>query len=187
MEFWFATSGTAILGVLLSVLGIYLVLILLTRWGGLRSFSKMSSFDFAITVAIGSLIASTVLTSSPPLLQSAVALAALYALQIGMAAIRARSEAVAGAVDNQPLLLMAGREVLHDNLRRSKVTEGDLRAKLREANVLSLDHIHAVVFEATGDVSVLHGEPGADFDPSILDGVRDADRIDHPEDHDGPA
>jgi len=186
MESWFATSGTAVLGVLLSVLGIYVTLIVLTRWGGLRSFSKMSSFDFAVTVAIGSVIASTVLTPSPPLLQAAVALAALYAVQIGVAALRAQSETVAGVMDNQPLLLMAGREIFHENLRKSKVTEDDLRAKLREANVLSLDEVHAVVFEATGDVSVLHGDAD-DFDPWLLDGVLDTDRIDHPEDHDGPA
>jgi hypothetical protein len=42
------------------------------------------------------------------------------------------------------------------------------------------------VFEATGDVSVLHGDAD-DFDPWLLDGVDDADRIGHPNDHDGPA
>ena len=177
MSSWFVTSGTAVLGVLLSVLGVYIALILLTRWAGLRSFSKMSSFDFAITVALGSLIASTVLTPNPPLLQALVALAALYAVQISVAKIRAQSAAVARAVDNAPLLLMAGREVLHENLRTAKVTEGDIRAKLREANVLSLDHVHAVVFESTGDVSVLHGDPDADLDLSIFDGVQDAERL----------
>jgi uncharacterized membrane protein YcaP (DUF421 family) len=177
MASWFVTSGTAVLGALLSVVGIYVALILLTRWGGLRSFSKMSSFDFAITVALGSLIASTVLTPDPPLLLAVVALAALYAVQMGVAKARERSEAVANAVDNAPLLLMAGREVLHENLRRAKVTESDVRAKLREANVLSLDHVHAVVLESTGDVSVLHGDPDADLDLSLFDGVQDAKRL----------
>ena len=183
---WITTSGHSVLMVIVSAVGMYAALVLLTRLFGLRSFSKMSGFDFAVTVSIGSVLAGTVLTPSPPLLQALVALATLYALQIGLAAIRARSSAVSNAVDNQPVLLMAGRDIFHENLRRVNVTEDDLRAKLREANVLSLDSVHAVVFEATGDVSVLHGDTD-DFDPWLLDGVDDADRISHPNDHDGPS
>ena len=41
-------------------------------------------------------------------------------------------------------------------MRRAHVTRDDVRAKLREANVLDYSQIRAVVFETTGDVSVLH-------------------------------
>jgi uncharacterized membrane protein YcaP (DUF421 family) len=53
-------------------------------------------------------------------------------------------------------MLMDGHKILTHNLHRAKVTEGDLRSKLREANVLNLSQVRAVVFEATGDISVLH-------------------------------
>ena len=94
MASWLVTSWTAIGGVALSALGIYLALVVLTRVSGLRSFSKMSSFDFAMTVAIGSVIASAVLTDSPPLLQAIAALTAIYAIQIGVAAIRSTHRSV---------------------------------------------------------------------------------------------
>jgi len=64
-------------------------------------------------------------------------------------------------IDNQPLLLMDGPKVRSDNLRRANMTEADLRAKLREANVTQLEQVQAVVMESTGDVSVLHGPPDA--------------------------
>ncbi len=80
---WLLTSNSAILMVIISSIGIYIVLILFTRISGVRSFSKMSSFDFATTVAIGSVIASTILTENPPLLQSIVALGSLFVLQGG--------------------------------------------------------------------------------------------------------
>ncbi len=172
---WITTSGPAVLMVIVTAVGMYAALILLTRLFGLRSFSKMSGFDFAITVSIGSVLAGTVLTPNPPLLQALVALATLYVLQIGLAALRARSSSVADVVDNQPVLLMAGSEILHENLRRVNVTEVDLRAKLREANVLSYDAVRAVVFETTGDVSVLHGD--GTFDPDLLTGVDGVDRL----------
>ena len=155
---WLTTSWTAISMVILTTVGIYVTLIVYTRMAGLRSFSKMSSFDFAMTVAIGSLIASTILTQKPPLIQSMVALAMLYILQMVVAKLRGKSKIISNAVDNQPLLLMRGTEVLDENLVEAKVTHDDLRAKLREANVTQLSQVKAVVMEATGDVSVLHHE-----------------------------
>ena len=73
--------------------------------------------------------------------------------------------------DNDPLLIMRDGEILHDNLRRSGMTTGDLIGKLREANALEFSQIRAVVFEPTGDVSVLHGDK---MDDRLLDGVRQA-------------
>jgi uncharacterized membrane protein YcaP (DUF421 family) len=41
-------------------------------------------------------------------------------------------------------------------LKKARVTEADLRSKLREANVLELSQVRAVIFECTGDIAVLH-------------------------------
>lgn len=47
--------------------------------------------------------------------------------------------------------------MLHENLKKARLTENDVLAKLREANVLQFSDVRAVILEATGDVSVLHG------------------------------
>lgn len=141
--------------IILNAAGIYLCVILLTRIFGKRSFSKMSSFDFAMTVAVGSIIATTVLSPSVSIWSGMVGLVAVYALQMGVALAR-RLKWVQNLVDNSPLLLMDGSHILQDNMRKARVSEGDLRSKLREANVTQLSQIKAVVFETTGDISVLH-------------------------------
>lgn len=175
MTSWIVTSWAAVAMVVASTAGIYLAVVTLTRIAGLRSFSKISSFDFAVTVAIGSILASTLVAEDPPLLQAAVGLTSLYAVQMGVAILRRRSAGVRRAVDNTPLLLMDGPRILSENLDRARITEEDLRAKLREANVLQLDEVRAVVLESTGDVSVLHGPPeGSKLDPRLLEGVRNA-------------
>lgn len=170
---WITTSWRALGYVLASTLGIYLALVLLTRIAGLRSFSKLSGFDFAVTVAIGSVVATVLVAKDPPLLQGIVALAGLYAVQIGVAALRHRWSWFSDLVDNEPLLLMDGQEILYDNLQECDVTVTDLRAKLREANVIRMEEVRAVVMETTGDISVLHGPPdGAELDEALLDEVR---------------
>ena len=171
---WIDTSLTAILMALISTAGIYVTLILFTRLAGVRSFSKLSSFDFAITVAIGSLIASTILADTPSLLLAIVALLALFLTQVILAKLRRSSSFVQSIVDNKAVLLMKGEHFLEDNMRQAKVTRSDLLAKLRAANVLKLDQIHAVVMESTGDISVLHHDKeNVAFDTELLDDLED--------------
>ena len=170
---WITTTASAALMSLLTAAGLYAALILYTRLMGLRSFSKMSSFDFAVTVAFGSLLASAVVSSDPPLLLAVVAMGSLYGLQWLVSAVRTRVPLLQAAVDNQPVLLMWEGAIREDTLRRSGVTRNDLMAKLREANVLRLEQVRAVVFEATGDVSVLHeSADGPGLDEALLEGVR---------------
>ncbi len=57
------TSGPALGAVLVSTFCVYLLVIALTRLAGARSLAKMSTFDFAATVAIGSTLASTAVGS----------------------------------------------------------------------------------------------------------------------------
>lgn len=169
---WIVTTFSSVIMVVVSTLGIYTALILFTRIAGVRTFSKMSSFDFAVTVAIGSLIASTILTKSPPLFQSIVAMGTLFIIQISIASFRETS-LVRNMVDNKPILLMKGTQMLEGNMRKAKVTRNDLLGKLREANVTQFNQIKAVVMETTGDISVLHHhEEDHQLEEKLLEDVR---------------
>jgi len=155
MEKWLQTSPQSLLNIILCATGIYIAVIICTRIAGKRSFSKMSSFDFAITVAIGSMVASTILSSSVSLIDGAAGLVAVYLLKMIAAALR-RFSFFEKMIDNPPLLLMEGEHILEENLKKAQVTKSDLYSKLREANVLQFSQVRAVIFEATGDISVLH-------------------------------
>ncbi len=175
---WITMPPSVIPKVLLSTAGIYVAVILFTRISGLRSFAKISSFDFAMTVAVGSLIATTITTDDPPLLQGIIALAGLYMMQILIAYLRTKGYAFISVVDNQPLLLMEGENVLKENLVEAKVTYADLLEKLREANVTEFSQVKAVVFETTGHISVLHNNKlPHQWDKGLIENVRGADTI----------
>ena len=164
-------KDTSTLKLFLGAFGIFVTVILLTRIFGKRSFSKMSSADFAMTIAIGSIIATTIMSHSISLLEGAIGLSSVYVLQVGTAFLR-RFSWFQKSVDNDPLLLMRGDEILHENLKKSFVTIADLRSKLREANVTQLDQVKAVIFEATGDISVLHKNDTTKVSDWIMEDVR---------------
>ena len=159
---------------IVSAIIIYAVIIGFTRLFGLRSFSKMSSFDFAMTIAVGTVLSSTIISKNTSIWQGSIALLCLYVLQTTIAWLRRRFNWFSDLVDNEPLLLMKGSEILHENLKKAHLSEDDLRSKLREANVLHYGQVKAVVFETTGDISVLHSDKkDVEFDVSLLQNVRD--------------
>lgn len=165
---WLWTSWTQAGLVVLSAVIMVPVVIAIIRMMGLRSLSKMSSFDFAVTVAIGSVMASSVATSTP-VANGALAVASLLVVQAAIARLR-RRDGFENVVDNTPSLLMRDGDFIDDALARCRVTRSDVIAKLREANVLSMTDVRAVVLETTGDISVLHGD--AQVDDILLSGVR---------------
>lgn len=170
MENVFEFTTNDAIRIFISCIGIYVVVIIYTRIFGKRSFSKMSSFDFAMTVAIGSIIATTMLSSSVSLAQGGFGLLVVYVLQLSAAFCR-RFKIFTNAIDNTPLLLMDGEKILYENLKKARVTIGDIRAKLREANVTDRSEILAVVFETTGDISVLHSAHKGDLEDWLLSDV----------------
>lgn len=145
-------------GCILSALGVAWVVVMV-RFIGLRTFSKMTAFDFVVTVATGSLLAGAAqATGWTGFLQAVTAIAALLVLQSIIARARVRSKAVRTSLHNDPVLLMEDGQFREDAMQATRVTHDDLRAKLREANVTKFDQVRAVVLETTGDISVLHGD-----------------------------
>ncbi len=174
---WITTTPKTGLQIILSAAFIFAVLILFTRLSGLRSFSKMSAFDFAMTIAVGSILASVILTGSPSLIEGTLGLGALFGLQSLVAYLRKKSNWFSNIIDNQPRLLMRDGEIFYSELKKANVTESDLIAKLREANVLNFSQVRAVVLETTGDMSVLHSEDSETvFEKRLLNSVRGGDK-----------
>lgn len=179
---WTTTGWEQVALIALSASVMYVTVILLTRLAGVRSFSKMSGFDFAVTVAIGSVLGSVILSKDPPIAHGVAALIFLFTLQIGMAVLRSRFPGLQLIADNKPRLIMIGGEVQHDQLKKAKMTESDLWGKLREANALNFSQVLVVIAETTGDVSVLHSSDNdRTIQPELLKGVIAGERYRHNE------
>ena len=172
-EKWFAIEWQQIVGISLSALGLYLGLILFTRLMGLRSFSKLSSYDFAMTVAIGSILASTILSDSPSLAQGLVAVAVLFLIQGSISLIRRKFKPLKSLIDNQAIILMAHGEYFCDNLKEANLTKSDVQEVLRKNGLKAKSEVFAVIMETTGDMSVIKNDNTAP-DWSLFDDIRDS-------------
>ena len=154
---------------------IYMYIMVITRISGKRTFAKMTSFDFAVTIAMGSILADAVNKPISSLMPAFISLALLAGLQVLFSKILSSSDTLEKIATNTPVFLMKDGKVLEDNLKKSLVSRADLMGKLREANVLQLSQVKAVIFETTGDISVLHTSDDITIDSTILEDVRQKD------------
>jgi len=152
---WIYSNNDPILQTLAGCVLIFVVIIILTRIIGLRAFAKFTTYDFAFTVAIGSII-SSILTSSTSFVHGSIDIAGLLLIAFIFSYLQRKFSLLSKIISNAPLLLTDGNKILHGNLEYARIEEEQLIAKLRGANVLNYDQVFAVVLESTGDISVLH-------------------------------
>lgn len=164
---WLSLTPQQFIVILCTAACLYFILMIFIKINGLRSFSKMSAHDFAVTIAIGSILGSVAVSETPTLLQGAAAIGSFLFLQACYS--RWRIYRQRSYLENKPVLLMKDGYVYEDNLKTTKLTKADLLTKLREANVLRLEDVRAVIFEGTGDISVLHGS--SELDDILLEDV----------------
>jgi uncharacterized membrane protein YcaP (DUF421 family) len=133
----------------------YLALVAILRVSGNRTLSKMNAFDLIVTVALGSTLASVLLTETVALAEGVLGFTVLVLLQYAVTWLSVRSQAVSKLVKSEPVLLLYQGEFLTCEMHRQRVLEAELRAAVREAGHASLAGIEAVVLETDGSFSVI--------------------------------
>lgn len=153
---WESLLRTLVVGVLA-----YVVLVIFLRLSGKRTLSRMNAFDLIVTVALGSTLATVLLTKDVALADGALAFALLIGLQFVVTWSSVRVQWVRQLVTGEPLLLLYRGEFLPAALRRARVTEAEVHAAVRSAGLASLGKAEAVVLETDGSFSIVRTSTGS--------------------------
>ncbi|PFG30080.1 DUF421 domain-containing protein [Paramicrobacterium agarici] len=160
--------------VVVSCIVFYGGVLLLVRVLGQRTLASLSSFDLAAIIALGAVIGRAILGDTPTLFAGLLGLATLLVLQALTGQIR-RIKGATRFVNSPAIVLMAGNDLLVDNLARTHVVSDEVYSTLRRAGVRNTSEVACVILEPTGQISVL--KRGELIEPEILCGVVGADRI----------
>lgn len=133
----------------------YVILIAMLRFSGKRSVAKMSAFDLVVTVALGSILATILLSESVALARGITAFFLLLALQYGVAALSVRFDWIERLAKSNARCLVVDGEIDHAALRRERVTQEEVMCAVRSAGLGDLRNVAAVVLETDGDFSVI--------------------------------
>ncbi|MGP1345042.1 MAG: DUF421 domain-containing protein [Phycisphaerales bacterium] len=117
-ESWQSVGRTLVIG----VVG-YGVMLVLLRISGPRTLSKMNAFDFIVTIALGSTLASLIVSESVSLASGAVAFGVLIGLQFCVTWASVRAPWLERVIKGEPRLVLSGGEFRRGQMRRARVTE----------------------------------------------------------------
>ena len=134
----------------------YVALIILLRASGKRTLSKMNAFDFVVTVAIGSTLATVLLSKDVALAEGVTAFALLIGLQFVITWLSVRSKTISGWVKSEPMLLWHQGEFLRGAMKKARVTENELLAAARQEGTATLETVAAIVLETDGSFSIVN-------------------------------
>lgn len=147
---WESIFKIIILGILT-----YISFIIMLRISGKRSLSKLNAFDVIVSVALGSILASTITSDSLPLVDGIVAFATLLILQYFISKLSVNSYNFEKLIKSNPVLIFHNGEFLDDVMTAERITKRDLLSILRNDGIYGLDSVQSVVLETDGKFSVI--------------------------------
>jgi uncharacterized membrane protein YcaP (DUF421 family) len=143
----------------------YLLLIAVLRVSGKRTLAKMNAFDLIVTVALGSTLATILLSTDVSFAEGAAALVLLVALQFAATWMSVRWSSLRGALKSTPTLLLRDGELLTEAMRQQRVTDNEIFQAVRAEGIGDLSMVAAVILETDGTFSVI---------PTLQAGARSA-------------
>ena len=147
---WAGLGRTLVVGTLA-----YAALVLLLRISGKRTLTKLNAFDLVVTVALGSTLATVLLSKDVALAEGVLALALLICLQLVIAWSSVRWPAFQRVIKAEPRLLLHRGRFLEDAMRAERITREEILAALRAAGVAEAKEVAAAVLETDGSISVI--------------------------------
>ncbi len=148
---WYGLGRVLIVGVLA-----YVALIFCLRISGKRTLSKWNAFDFVVTIALGSILATIIVSKQTPLFEGVLAFSLLIALQFLITKISIYSKFVRDSIKSEPTLLLYQGKFIDEALKSQRVTESEIRAAVRNQGHTALEDVEAVVLETDGSFSVVN-------------------------------
>jgi uncharacterized membrane protein YcaP (DUF421 family) len=147
----------------------YIGLVLVLRLGGKRTLSKMTAFDLVVTVALGSTLATVLLTGDVSLSEGMAAMALLALLQFLVAYASLHSRRFRALIKAEPAMLYFRGDFIDSMMRTERITPDDIRAAMRQQGFADMADVEAVVLETDGSLSVIAGGKTTKGDSALRD------------------
>lgn len=168
---WFLGSWSDLLRIMAVGAATYAAIVFLLRLFGNRSLAKTASFDHVVTVALGSVLATGLLSKDTTWAGGTVALGLLLGLQFAIARLITRLPWLERVFIQGPQVLVYEGRLREEAMRQARLTVADVHSALRKAGVAHMESAALVVIESDGTFSVIRREGDAPVD--VVEGIRE--------------
>ena len=137
---------------------VYLFLLLAFRFTGKRQVGQLTPFDLVLLLIISNVVQNAVIGNDNSLGGGLIGAVTILALNYAVVEVAYRFKRARRLLEAQPTLLIHNGRVLHENLRRERVTLDELMAALRKHGVVEPARARFAVLEESGEISVVARE-----------------------------
>lgn len=115
----------------------------------------MNVFDFVVTIALGSILATVMLNKDLALADEVLAFFLLIFFQFIITYLSVRYKQISKLVKSTPALMAYKGELLKQAMIKERVNEDEIHAVIRKHGLSTLAEIDAIVLESDGNLSVI--------------------------------
>lgn len=142
--------------VLLRGVSVYLLLLLVFRISGARTFADITPFDFVLLLIVAEAVQQALLGEDFSVTTAALLTVTLVGIDIAMSLTKQRVPWLEHFTESVPIVLVERGEPLIDRMKKARVNEEDVLSAARLSQGLrSMDEIEYAVLEKSGGISVI--------------------------------
>jgi uncharacterized membrane protein YcaP (DUF421 family) len=143
----------------------FLFIFAITRVVGRRELSTLEPFDVIMLVVIGDLVQQGVTQSDNSVTGILIVLSVVTLMTALFAYVNFRFPRIRPWMEGRPIVLIDNGTTIERNLRRERLTVGELEAEARQQQIPSLTKVRWAVLERNGRISFIpHDDDSSIFD-----------------------
>ena len=134
---------------------IYFIVMVITRLTGRRELNSLEPFDLILLVVIGDLIQQGVTQNDLSVTGVLIVLGTLALLTVLSSYAGFRFPGLRPALRGEPLILVQDGRPIEQNLKRQRLTIGEVLAEARGQQITTLADVRLAVLETSGRISFI--------------------------------
>jgi uncharacterized membrane protein YcaP (DUF421 family) len=134
---------------------VFFFIFLITRIAGRRELSSLEPFDVILLVVLGDLVQQGITQSDESVTGTLIVISTVTLLSVAVSWLSFRSKPVRLVTEGQPIVLIQDGELIERNLRRERLTRGDIEEEARKQQIGSLSEVRWAILEKAGAISFI--------------------------------
>lgn len=127
----------------------------MTRVVGRRELSDLEPFDFILLVVLGDLVQQGITQSDQSVTGTLTVISTIALLSVAVSWVSFRSPRARLITEGEPIVLVQDGRPIERNLRRERITLGDIQEEARQAQITSIADIQWAILENDGKISCI--------------------------------
>jgi uncharacterized membrane protein YcaP (DUF421 family) len=134
---------------------IFLFVLLVTRVAGRRELGTLEPFDLILLVVLGDLVQQGITQSDQSVTGTLIVISTITLLSVAVSWVSFRSRPIRRFTEGEPIVLLRDGRTIERNMRRERITRGDIEEQARASQVRSLEELQWAILEDNGQISCI--------------------------------